>query len=150
MTFLLPPGIKGLIVHTHTNILSIMQISMMELSCENKILTVNYVRKKSLSQMFAKVRNMPPILSIWQANILYTPSSYLTRTPFLLRQFSGFFYKFEIPRTSYTFIVKMQNICNSTGRNSKHISNIFNCYSANINRMWNLRKLSGIYKAGIP
>ena len=32
----------------------------------------------------------------------------------------------------YFFIVKMQNICNLTGRNDVHISDILNFYSANI------------------
>ena len=40
----------------------------------------------------------------------------------------------------------MQNICNLIGWNSVHISDIFNCYSANINGMWNARKWGGIYK----
>ena len=44
------------------------------------------------------------------------------------------------------FIVKMQNIYNLIGSNSVHISDIFNCYRANINGMWNARKLGGIYK----
>ena len=44
------------------------------------------------------------------------------------------------------FIVKMQNIYNLIGWISVHNSNIFNCYSANINGMWNARTLSGIYK----
>ena len=43
-------------------------------------------------------------------------------------------------------IVKMQNICNLISWNSVHISDIFNCYSANINGMWNARKHGGIYK----
>ena len=45
-----------------------------------------------------------------------------------------------------TVIVKMQNICNLIGWNSVHISDIFNCYRANINGMWKARKLGGIYK----
>ena len=44
-----------------------------------------------------------------------------------------------------SIIVKMQNICNLIGWNSVHISDIFNCYRANINGMWNARKLGGIY-----
>ena len=43
-------------------------------------------------------------------------------------------------------IVKMQNICNLTACNSVHIFDIFNCYRANINGMWNAEKLGGIYK----
>ena len=43
-------------------------------------------------------------------------------------------------------IVKMQNICSMIGWNSVHISDIFNCYCANINGLWNARKLGGIYK----
>ena len=42
-------------------------------------------------------------------------------------------------------IVKVQNICNLIGWNSVHISDIFNCYRANINGMWNAGKLGGIY-----
>ena len=38
----------------------------------------------------------------------------------------------------------MQNISNSIGWNSVHISDIFNYCSANINDMWNTRKLGGI------
>ena len=45
-----------------------------------------------------------------------------------------------------TFIVKMQITCNLIGWNSVHISDIFNCYRANINGMWNARKRGGIYK----
>ena len=42
-------------------------------------------------------------------------------------------------------IVKMQNICNLNGWNSVHMSDIFNYYRANINGMWNTRKLGGTY-----
>ena len=42
-------------------------------------------------------------------------------------------------------IVKLPNICNSIGWNSVHISDIFNCYRANINGMGNAGKLGGIY-----
>ena len=42
------------------------------------------------------------------------------------------------------FIIKMQNICKLIGWNRVHISDIFNCYRANINGMWNARKLGGI------
>ena len=42
---------------------------------------------------------------------------------------------------SFIFIVKKQNICDLIGRNIMHISNIFICYSANINGMWNGKKL---------
>ena len=34
----------------------------------------------------------------------------------------------------------MRNICSLIGQNSLHISDIFNCYSANINGMWNAQK----------
>ena len=40
----------------------------------------------------------------------------------------------------------MQNICNLIGWKSVHISDIFNCHSANIKGTWNARKLGGIYK----
>ena len=40
-------------------------------------------------------------------------------------------------------IVKMQNICSLIGGNSVHISDIFNCYSANIDEMRNARKRGG-------
>ena len=43
-------------------------------------------------------------------------------------------------------IVKIQNICNLIGWNRVHISDIFNCFSANTNGMWNKRKLGGIHK----
>ena len=43
-------------------------------------------------------------------------------------------------------IVKMQNICNLFGSNSVHISDMFNCYRANINGMWSARALGRIYK----
>ena len=43
------------------------------------------------------------------------------------------------------FIVKMQNTYNLIGWNSVYISDIFNCYRANINGMWNAGKLGGIY-----
>ena len=42
------------------------------------------------------------------------------------------------------FIVKMQNICDFIGWNSMHIFNMFNCYRANINGMWNAGKLGEI------
>ena len=41
-------------------------------------------------------------------------------------------------------IVKMQNICNLIGWNSVHIFDIFNCFRANINGIWNAGKLGGI------
>ena len=44
------------------------------------------------------------------------------------------------------FTVEMQNICNLTDQNSVHISDIFNCYSANISVTWSTRKLDGKYK----
>ena len=44
------------------------------------------------------------------------------------------------------FIVKMQNISDLIARNGVHFSDIFNRYRANINGMWNARKLGGIYK----
>ena len=40
-------------------------------------------------------------------------------------------------------IVKTQNICNLSGWKSVRISDIFHCYSANINRMWNARNVGG-------
>ena len=43
-------------------------------------------------------------------------------------------------------IVRMQNICNLIGWNNVDISDIFICCSANINEIWNARKLGGIYK----
>ena len=43
--------------------------------------------------------------------------------------------------------LKLQNLCNLIGANSVYIFDIiFNCYSANINKRWNARKLGGIYK----
>ena len=44
----------------------------------------------------------------------------------------------------YDFI-KMQKIWSFIGWNNAHIFNILNCYRANINEMWNARKLGGIY-----
>ena len=43
-------------------------------------------------------------------------------------------------------IIKMQSISNLTGWNSVHISDISDYCSANINEMWNARKLGEIYK----
>ena len=40
----------------------------------------------------------------------------------------------------------MQNICNLIGWNSLHVSDIFNCYSANINRMLNAKSLAAYAK----
>ena len=40
----------------------------------------------------------------------------------------------------------MRNICNFIGSNNVHISDIFNCYRANINGMCKARKLGRIYK----
>ena len=40
----------------------------------------------------------------------------------------------------------MQNICNLIGWNSVHIFDIFNYYRANINGMWNAKKLGEVYK----
>ena len=41
----------------------------------------------------------------------------------------------------------MQNICNLIGWNSVHIFDIFNYYyRANINGMWNAKKLGELYK----
>ena len=48
------------------------------------------------------------------------------------------------------FVVKIQNICNLTGWSRVHISDIFDYYRANINEMWNARKLGGIYKTLEP
>ena len=36
----------------------------------------------------------------------------------------------------------MQNIWYLTGWNNVHISDIFNCYGANINGMWHARKIA--------
>ena len=46
----------------------------------------------------------------------------------------------------WVIIVKMENICNFIGWNSVHTFDIFNCYRANNNGMWNAGKLGGIYK----
>ena len=46
----------------------------------------------------------------------------------------------------FLFNVKMKNICNLIGWNSVHIFDSFNCFSGNINGMWNARKLGEIYK----
>ena len=43
-------------------------------------------------------------------------------------------------------IIKIQNIYIVIGLNSVHIFNIFNCYRADINGMWNAGKLGEIYK----
>ena len=59
--------------------------------------------------------------------------------PISIIQMNGLF---RIPQ----LIVKMQNIYNLIGWNSVHIFDIFNCYHANINGMWNAGKLGGIYK----
>ena len=40
----------------------------------------------------------------------------------------------------------MENVWNLIGRNGVHISDIFHCYSANINGMSNERKLVAKYK----
>ena len=42
--------------------------------------------------------------------------------------------------------VTVQNVCNRIDWNSVHISDMFICYSANVSRMWNVRKLAGIFK----
>ena len=42
------------------------------------------------------------------------------------------------------FIVKMQNASNLNDWNSMHVFDIFSCYIANINGMWNARKLGGV------
>ena len=42
--------------------------------------------------------------------------------------------------------VKIENICNLIGCNSVHSFDIFNCYRANINGVWNAGKLGGIYE----
>ena len=39
----------------------------------------------------------------------------------------------------------MQNVCNMIGWNSVHTFDFFNCYRANINGMWNTRKLGGTW-----
>ena len=44
------------------------------------------------------------------------------------------------------YLLTMQNFYNLTSWNSVHIFDIFNCYSANINGMWNTRRLGGISK----
>ena len=59
--------------------------------------------------------------------------------PISIIQMNGLF---RIPQ----LIVKMQNICNLIGWNSVHIFDIFNCYHANINGMWNTEKQDGIHK----
>ena len=43
-------------------------------------------------------------------------------------------------------IIKNQNSYNLIGRNSMRIFDIFNCYSATINGMWNAQKLCKKYK----
>ena len=49
-------------------------------------------------------------------------------------------FKFRmLSRCVILIIVKFQNIYSLIGWNSVHISDIFNCYSANINGMWNAR-----------
>ena len=42
------------------------------------------------------------------------------------------------------FIVKTQNIFDLIGWNSVNISDVFNCYSANINGIRNARKQGGM------
>ena len=46
----------------------------------------------------------------------------------------------------YNVFAKMQNICDLIGWNKVDNFGIFNDYSANIKKMWNARKLGGIYK----
>ena len=56
------------------------------------------------------------------------------------------FSRYLVVKRLKIIILNLQNICNLIGSNTEHISDIFNCYSANINGMWNARKLGGIYK----
>ena len=46
----------------------------------------------------------------------------------------------------WRIVVKIKNVCNSFGWESIDISDIFNCYSANINETRNARKQGEIYK----
>ena len=64
-----------------------------------------------------------------------------SRLEFEKSLFSNTFFSFV-----FRIIVIMQNIGNLFGWNSVHIFDIFNYYLANINGMWNAKKLSGIYK----
>ena len=47
---------------------------------------------------------------------------------------------FDMLLTIFSVIIKMQNTCNLIGWSSVHISDIFDCYSANINGMWSTKK----------
>lgn len=49
--------------------------------------------------------------------------------------------------TLWLIIIKMKNNCNLIGWNSVLISDDFNCYNANINEIWNAKKLGGIFES---
>ena len=53
--------------------------------------------------------------------------------------------KCKIYNHAYCNYLQLLPVWNLIGWNSVHISDIFNCYSANINGMWNARNLGGIY-----
>ena len=64
--------------------------------------------------------------------------------PDVFKTFLGGFYKtkeYTITNLLVSIVVKMQNICNLIGWKSAYIFDIFNCYRANINGMWNAGKL---------
>ena len=63
-------------------------------------------------------------------------TSYILKTNVLVE--NKYFY--------YIIIANMQNICFLIGWNSVHISDIFDCYSADVNGMWNAKKRGGMYK----
>ena len=48
--------------------------------------------------------------------------------------------------TDFVFKWQIKKYVVCSGWNRVHISDIFNCYSGNINEMWDARKLGGIYK----
>ena len=48
-----------------------------------------------------------------------------------------------VQSTIIGFITKMQNTCNLISQNSAHLSDVFTCFSSNIDVMWNARKPRG-------
>ena len=62
---------------------------------------------------------------------------------------NNFMNRYSLLHIAYDTVVKMQNFCNLIGWKTVYNSDIFNCYSVNINGMWNERKLDVNYNLNL-
>ena len=130
------------------NLISVPQITQLLLGdAINPSKTDPHNGSKKERRSYGKIesnKTMLKILPFIQILCLKQQNSILqcfSRLEFEKRLFSNTFFSFV-----FRIIVIMQNIGNFIGWNSVHIFDIFNYYLANINGMWNAKKLSGIYK----